>query len=170
MDQWIKPHVDISSWEFYDLSCKARDATDDKVLADAVSAGKRMGSIFKEPTVTPSATQAKAWGLKKAWGSPNGAMRRGWNGITISRDTIHIEGVKLGFDKPVFFERHAVGGAHGTRPGVRQRFDALCGVDEPDVPGGDVGDTPRTQAGREDAAHLAVAHDAHALDLHGAAH
>lgn len=35
-------------------------------------------------------------GLKKAWGSPNGAMRRGWNGITISRDTIHIEGVKLG--------------------------------------------------------------------------
>lgn len=114
MDQWIKPHVDISSWEFYDLSCKARDATDDKVLADAVNAGKRMGSIFKEPTVTPSATQAKAWGLKKAWGSPNGAMRRGWNGITISRDTIHIEGVKLGFDKPVFFERHAVGGEYGA--------------------------------------------------------
>jgi hypothetical protein len=26
------------------------------------------------------------------WGSPNGAMRRGWNGITISRDTIHIDG------------------------------------------------------------------------------
>eukprot|EP01039_Chlorochromonas_danica_P005221 gene5221-5752_t len=33
-------------------------------------------------------------GLKKAW--RNGAMRRGWNGITISRDTIHIDGVKLG--------------------------------------------------------------------------
>jgi isocitrate dehydrogenase len=44
-------------------------------------------------------------GLKKAWGSPNGAMRRGWKGITISRDTIHIEGVKLGFENPVFFER-----------------------------------------------------------------
>lgn len=43
-------------------------------------------------------------GLKKGWGSPNGAMRRGWNGITISRDTIHIEGVKLGFERPVFFE------------------------------------------------------------------
>jgi hypothetical protein len=37
-------------------------------------------------------------------------MRRGWNGITISRDTIHIEGIRLGFTKPVFFERHAVGG------------------------------------------------------------
>lgn len=104
MDQWIKPHVDIGNWEFYDLSCKSRDDTNDKVLSDAVEAGKRLGSIFKEPTVTPSAVQAKAWGLKKAWGSPNGAMRRGWNGITISRDTIHIEGVKLGFDKPVFFE------------------------------------------------------------------
>ena len=104
MEQWIKPHVDISSWEYFDLSCKARDATDDKVLGDAVAAGKRLGSIFKEPTVTPSALQAQQWGLKKAWGSPNGAMRRGWNGITISRDTIHIEGVKLGFEKPVFFE------------------------------------------------------------------
>ncbi|KAJ1422224.1 hypothetical protein B484DRAFT_399166 [Ochromonadaceae sp. CCMP2298] len=114
MDQWIKPHVDIENWDFYDLSCKSRDATDDKVLHDAVAAGKALGAIFKEPTVTPSSVQAKEWGLKKAWGSPNGAMRRGWNGITISRDTIHIEGVKLGFEKPVFFERHAVGGEYGA--------------------------------------------------------
>ena len=31
--------------------------------------------------------QKELLGLKKTWGSPNGAMRRGWNGITISRDT-----------------------------------------------------------------------------------
>ena len=37
-------------------------------------------------------------------------MRRGWNGITISRDTIHIEGMELGYKRPVLFERHAVGG------------------------------------------------------------
>lgn len=53
-------------------------------------------------------------GLKKAWGSPNGAMRRGWNGITISRDTIHIDGMELGFKEPVLFERHAVGGEYGA--------------------------------------------------------
>jgi isocitrate dehydrogenase len=41
-------------------------------------------------------------------------MRRGWNGITISRDTIHIEGIELGFKDPVFFERHAVGGEYGA--------------------------------------------------------
>lgn len=114
LDQWIKPHIDISNWDFYDLSCKARDNSDDKVLRDAVSAGKKIGSIFKEPTITPSAQQVKEMGLKKAWGSPNGAMRRGWNGITISRDTIHIEGVKLGFEKPVLFDRHAVGGEYGA--------------------------------------------------------
>ena len=129
LEQWIRPHIDISKWEFFDLSCKARDATNDKVLHDAVASGARMCAIFKEPTITPSAVQVKEMGLKKvitpwsmlavlltvtpanlsflsphshheriyqAWGSPNGAMRRGWNGITISRDTIHIEGVKLG--------------------------------------------------------------------------
>ena len=53
-------------------------------------------------------------GLKKAWGSPNGAMRKGWNGITISRDTIHIPGIELGFKRPVLFDRHAVGGEYGA--------------------------------------------------------
>merc|ERR1712176_1213664 len=80
----------------------------------AVAAGKRVGAIFKEPTITPTPDQAKEMGLKKPFGSPNGAMRRGWNGITISRDTIHIPGIKLGFDRPVFFERHAVGGEYGA--------------------------------------------------------
>ena len=62
LEQWIKPHIDYSNWEFFDLSCKNRDKTDDKVLKDAVLAGKRICSIFKEPTVTPSAIQAKEMG------------------------------------------------------------------------------------------------------------
>jgi isocitrate dehydrogenase len=114
MDKWVKPNMDISAWEFYDLSCKSRDDTEDKVLHDAVDAGKRIGAIFKEPTVTPTEIQKEKLGLKKAWGSPNGAMRRGWNGITISRDTIHIDGMELGFMKPVLFERHAVGGEYAA--------------------------------------------------------
>merc|ERR1712216_62498 len=112
MEKWIKPHVDTSAWEFYDCSCKNRDATDDQVLKDAVAAGARVGAIFKEPTITPSAEQTKAMGLKKRLPSPNGAMRRGWNGVTISRGTWDIEGLKLGYDKPVLFERHAVGGEY----------------------------------------------------------
>jgi len=114
VDKWIKPYFDITNWEHYDLSCKARDETDDKVLSDAVEAGKRLCAIFKEPTITPSAKQVKEMGLSKPFGSPNGAMRRGWNGITISRDTIHIEGIELGYKNPVLFERHAVGGEYGA--------------------------------------------------------
>jgi isocitrate dehydrogenase len=139
MDKWITPTFDTSAWEWYDLSCKSRDDTEDQVrlphlrpshgpvpnlrqrnagcvgtqvLHDAVDAGARLCAIFKEPTITPSAAQKEKFGLKKTWGSPNGAMRRGWNGITISRDTIHIKGMELGFKKPVIFERQAVGGEY----------------------------------------------------------
>ena len=83
-------------------------------MHDAVESGSRLCAIFKEPTITPTEVQKNLLGLKKAWGSPNGAMRRGWNGITISRDTIHIDGMKLGFDRPVLFERHAVGGEYSA--------------------------------------------------------
>jgi isocitrate dehydrogenase len=114
LENWIKPNIDISNWEFFDLSCRNRDKTQDQVLKDCISAGARVKAIFKEPTITPNAEQVKEMGLSKSWGSPNGAMRKGWNGYTISRDTIHIEGVKLGYDKPVLFDRHAVGGEYGA--------------------------------------------------------
>ena len=113
-EKWIDPRVDARAWETYDLRAKNRDDTEDQVLRDVIAAGKRIKAIFKEPTVTPTADQVKRLGLRKSWGSPNGAMRRGWNGITISRDTIHIEGVELGYEKPVFFERHAVGGEYAA--------------------------------------------------------
>lgn len=114
LEKWIKPYFDVSAWETYDLSCKSRDETDDQVLEDAVAAGIRLGAIFKEPTITPSAKQVQDMNLSKPLGSPNGAMRRGWNGITISRDTIHIDGIELGYKNPVLFERHAVGGEYGA--------------------------------------------------------
>ena len=36
IDNWIKPYMDISNWEFFDLSCKSRDKTNDQVLKDAI--------------------------------------------------------------------------------------------------------------------------------------
>eukprot|EP00998_Keelungia_sp_KM082_P007414 NODE_360_length_2043_cov_66.006263_g353_i0.p1 GENE.NODE_360_length_2043_cov_66.006263_g353_i0~~NODE_360_length_2043_cov_66.006263_g353_i0.p1 ORF type:complete len:411 (+),score=75.05 NODE_360_length_2043_cov_66.006263_g353_i0:94-1326(+) len=114
VNKWIHPYVDTGAWQRFDLSCKSRDDTQDQVLKDAVEAGREIGAIFKEPTVTPTAVQVEELGLSKGWGSPNGAMRRGWNGITISRDTIHIPGIKMGYSGPVLFERHAVGGEYGA--------------------------------------------------------
>jgi len=114
VDQWVKPYFEVSKWENFDLSCKARDESNDQVLEDAVEAGKRIGAIFKEPTITPTQVQMEEMGLSKSFGSPNGAMRRGWNGMTISRDTIHIDGIELGYKNRVLFERHAVGGEYGA--------------------------------------------------------
>ena len=71
LKRWIKPHVDTSAWEFFDLRAKNRDDTEDQVLRDVISAGARLKAIFKEPTITPTADQVKRLGLKK-WGSPNG--------------------------------------------------------------------------------------------------
>jgi len=114
VEQWVKPYFDTTQWEHFDLSCKARDQSDDRVLEEAVKAGKRIAAIFKEPTITPSVLQVEQMGLSKALGSPNGAMRKGWNGMTISRDTIHIDGIELGYKNRVLFERHAVGGEYGA--------------------------------------------------------
>lgn len=47
VDKWIDPYFETQNWERYDLSCKSRDESDDKVLLDAVEAGKRIGAIFK---------------------------------------------------------------------------------------------------------------------------
>lgn len=114
LKEWFEPYFNMDQWSTFDLSCVNRDKTNDQVLHDAVQAGKEIGAIFKEPTITPTATQQEEMKLSQALGSPNGAMRRGWNGITISRDTIHIEGIELGYKNQVFFERHAVGGEYGA--------------------------------------------------------
>lgn len=44
IEKWVTPYFDISGWDHFDLSCKSRDESDDKVLFDAVDAGK-VGSI-----------------------------------------------------------------------------------------------------------------------------
>jgi isocitrate dehydrogenase len=113
---WINPYLDTSAWQSFDLSCKHRDATGDKVLKDAIAAGTRIGAIFKEPTITPSDEQVKSMGLSKPLGSPNGKMREAWKGYSIDRDTIVVPGLEnqMGYKRPVLFCRHAVGGEYGA--------------------------------------------------------
>jgi|GEM_PF-1653408 len=114
--QWVEPFLETGKWQYFDLSCKARDDSDDKVLADAINAGTAVGAIFKEPTITPTADQMKEMGLKKPLGSPNGKMRAAWNGYSIDRDTIEVKGLEsqMGYKRPVLFCRHAVGGEYGA--------------------------------------------------------
>ncbi len=116
MSQWVEPYLDTSAWQFFDLSCKSRDDSNDQVLKDAIDAGTKIGAIFKEPTITPTGDQVKEMGLKNALGSPNGKMRAAWNGYAIDRDTITVKGLEsqMGYKNPVLFDRHAVGGEYGA--------------------------------------------------------
>ena len=116
LDKWIAPYLDTSKWQFFDLSCKARDDSGDQVLKDAINAGTKIGAIFKEPTITPTGDQVREMNLKNPLGSPNGKMRAAWNGYSIDRDTISIKGLEsqMGYKNPVLFCRHAVGGEYGA--------------------------------------------------------
>ncbi len=114
LGEWIAPYVDTRAWQMFDLSCKRRDETNDQELKDVIAAGTKVKAIFKEPTITPTAEQKKQMGLKNTLSSPNGKMRAGWNGFAISRDTIHIHGLPLGYRRQVLFDRHAVGGEYGA--------------------------------------------------------
>ena len=114
--KWVEPYLDTSAWKQFDLSCKSRDESNDKVLKDAIDAGTEIGAIFKEPTITPTADQQKEMNLKNTLGSPNGKMRMAWNGYAISRDTIPVTGLEsqMGYKRSVLFDRHAVGGEYGA--------------------------------------------------------
>lgn len=65
-EKWVEPWIDTMQWENFDLSCKNRDETGDQVLHDAVASGAKIGAIFKEPTITPTADQVKEMGLSRA--------------------------------------------------------------------------------------------------------
>src|SRR5690606_40315534 len=95
LDKWVTPFISTNRWEFFDLSCVYRNATNDKVLADAIEMGTKIGAIFKEPTITPTTEQCEQMGLKTPLGSPNGKMRTAWKGFSIDRDTIVVPGLEL---------------------------------------------------------------------------
>jgi hypothetical protein len=63
LDQWIKPYFDTSkTWQYYDLSCKHRDDTNDQVLKDAVAAGATIGAISKNQPSPPVLSKSRKWG------------------------------------------------------------------------------------------------------------
>jgi isocitrate dehydrogenase len=120
LSHWIDPYLDTKAWEMFDLSCVSRDQSNDKILASAIEAGKKIGAIFKEPTITPTEDQVKEMKLSKKLGSPNGKMRTAWNGYSIDRDTIRVTGLEnqMGYENPVMFSRHAVGGEYSAGYGI----------------------------------------------------
>lgn len=111
----IQPYVDLNT-EYFDLGLKNRDATDDAVTIESAEAAKKYGVAVKCATITPNAQRVEEYGLKKAWASPNGTIRRILDG-TVFRAPIIVKGITPyvgGWTKPIVIARHAYGDIYNS--------------------------------------------------------
>ena len=106
----IEPFVELNT-EYYDLSLRNRDATEDAVTHEAAEAIKRLRVGVKCATITPNLQRQEEYGLKKLWRSPNATIRAELDG-TVFRSPILLHRIKpliAGWEKPVTIARHAYG-------------------------------------------------------------
>ncbi len=109
-DQLILPYLDVNL-DYYDLSIKNRDATDDQVTFDSAHAARKHGVAVKCATITPDEARVEEFGLKEMWKSPNGTVRNILGGV-IFREPIVISNIPRlvpGWTKPIVIGRHAFG-------------------------------------------------------------
>src|SRR6201998_385024 len=107
-DQLILPYLDIEL-EYYDLSVRHRDATDDQVTIDAANAIKRHGVGVKCATITPDEARVAEFGLKKMWRCRTPPTRTTLGGV-IFREPIVISNIPRlvpSWTKPIIIGRHA---------------------------------------------------------------
>jgi len=106
----LEPYVDLKT-EYYDLGLPYRDATGDKVTADAGEAVRRLRVGVKCATITPNAQRVAEYKLKRMWKSPNITIRAILDG-TVFRAPILINCIKpavRNWKKPIVIARHAYG-------------------------------------------------------------
>lgn len=109
-EKLIRPFV-ILNVDYYDLSIRSRDATNDQVTIDSAIATKKYGVAVKCATITPNLERMQEYNLKKMWRSPNGTIRTILDG-TVFRAPILINGINpyiRSWKKPITLARHAYG-------------------------------------------------------------
>jgi isocitrate dehydrogenase len=106
----ILPYLDLNI-EYYDLSMKNRDNTNDQITVDCANAIKKNGVGIKCATITPDEGRVEEFDLKKMWRSPNGTIRNIIGG-TVFREPIICKNIpKLvpSWTDPLIIGRHAFG-------------------------------------------------------------
>jgi len=106
----ILPYIDLGI-EYYDLSMKSRNDTDDQITIDCAKAIKKNGVGIKCATITADEARVKEFNLKKMWRSPNGTIRNIIGG-TVFREPIICKNIpKLvpSWTDPLIIGRHAFG-------------------------------------------------------------
>ena len=109
-DELLLPFIDLKT-EYYDLSLKYRNETNDQVTIDSANATLKYGVAVKCATITPNAARMTEYDLKEMWKSPNGTIRAILNG-TVFRTPIIVKGIEpyvKNWKKPITIARHAYG-------------------------------------------------------------
>ncbi|MDR2149229.1 MAG: NADP-dependent isocitrate dehydrogenase [Spirochaetaceae bacterium] len=109
-NELITPFVELKT-EYYDLSLKNRDATDDAVTADSAYAIKRLGVGVKCATITSNEARRIEYNLKALYPSPNATIRTILDG-TVFRKPITVSSIKPSISSwkaPLIIGRHAYG-------------------------------------------------------------
>ena len=133
-DELLRPYIELKT-EYYDLGLPNREATGDRVTADAAEAVKRLGVGVKCATITPNADRVKEYGLTQMWKSPNGTIRAILDG-TVFRAPILTPAIRPYIPtwcKPITIARHAFGDIYkATEYRVEEAGRAelvFCGAD-----------------------------------------
>ena len=106
----ILDYVDLDI-EYFDLSIKSRDETDDQITVDAANAIKKYNVGIKCATITPDEDRVKEFSLKRMYKSPNGTIRNIVGG-TVFREPIIVKTIPRyvqGWTRPICIGRHAFG-------------------------------------------------------------
>ena len=109
-EKLVLPFVDLLV-DYYDLSIRNRDLTDDQVTVDSANAANKYGVAVKCATITPNLERIQEYQLKKMWKSPNGTIRAILDG-TVFRAPILVKGIVpyvKNWTKPITIARHAYG-------------------------------------------------------------
>ena len=106
----LLPYIDLKT-DYYDLSLKKRDETNDQITIDSAEATKKYGVAVKCATITPNAARVEEYNLKKMYKSPNATIRASLDG-TVFRAPILVKGIDpyvRTWKKPITMARHAYG-------------------------------------------------------------
>ena len=109
-DNLLLPYIDLKT-DYYDLSLKKRDETNDQITIDSAEATKKYGVAVKCATITPNAARVEEYNLKKMYKSPNATIRASLDG-TVFRAPILVKGIDpyvRTWKKPITMARHAYG-------------------------------------------------------------
>jgi len=114
-EKLLWPYLDLPV-DYYDLSIRHRDETNDEVTINAAEAIKKYGVGVKCATITANEDRVREYSLKEAWKSPNATIRAMLDG-TVFRKPIPVKNIRpavSNWKKPIIVGRHAYGDVYNN--------------------------------------------------------